>query len=104
VLVKTVHIFIFYLRIIVTQDAVNVMVKEARAKYRKRILKTAQIIVGENAPKLECAARDISDTGAHLCLSTTYGLPNHFQAIIDGKQRSCRSIWRNYTEMGVIFE
>jgi hypothetical protein len=100
--------FVFYLSLIlgnfVRQDAMNALAKEERTQFRKRILKTALIVLSDSAPKLECAARDVSAGGAHLYLSTTYGLPNHFDVIIDGKRKSCRSVWRSYTEMGVMFE
>jgi PilZ domain len=76
---------------------------EQRRHFRKRVFKTAQIVVTESAPILECRARDLSDYGARLCLSATYGLPQQFDVIIDGARRSVRSVWRTCTEMGVMF-
>jgi len=39
-------------------------VQEKRTIFRKRVLKTAQIVLGEKAPKLDCSIRNLSDTGA----------------------------------------
>ena len=76
---------------------------EQRRHFRKRVFKTAHIVVTESAPNLECRARDISCYGARLCLSATYGLPQQFDVIIDGERRPVRSVWRTCTEMGVMF-
>jgi hypothetical protein len=76
---------------------------ERRRHVRSRVFKKAQIIVTENAPKVGCRARDLSGYGARLCLSTTYGLPQQFDVIIEGKRRSVRSVWMTCTEMGVMF-
>ncbi len=74
---------------------------EQRRHFRKRVFKLAHIVIAETA--LECCARDLSAKGTRLCLSTTYGIPNAFDVIIDGKRRPGRSVWRTCTEMGVIF-
>jgi hypothetical protein len=76
---------------------------ERRRHVRSRVFKTAQIVVTERAPKVECRARDLSGHGARLCLSTAYGLPQQFDVVIDGKRRSVRSVWMTCTEMGVMF-
>src|SRR5689334_1082879 len=78
-------------------------VSEQRRQLRKRVFKAAQIVVTESAPILECRARDLSDYGARLCFSATYGLPQQFDIIIDGERRAVRSVWRTCTEMGVMF-
>jgi len=91
------------LKNVVRQGAMNKMAKEERTRSRKRIFKAAHIVLTDNAPKIECVARDVTAAGAKLFLSTTFGLPSHFEVIIDGKRKSCRSVWRTYKEMGVIF-
>jgi hypothetical protein len=78
-------------------------VPEKRSVYRKRVLKTAQIILSDKAPKLDCAVRNLSATGACLQVSTTYGLPLNFDVVIDGARRQCRAIWRTDTNIGVMF-
>jgi hypothetical protein len=58
--------------------------QEQRTIFRKRVLKNAQIVLSDRAPKLECAVRNISDAGACLQVSTTYGIPANFDVIIEG--------------------
>jgi len=82
----------------------RVAIMERRAVYRQRVLKTGVIILGEKAPKLECAIRNVSDSGATLQMSTTVGIPGNFDVIVDGTKRRCRSQWRTDTLLGVKFE
>lgn len=77
--------------------------QEKRAAFRKRVLKNAQIILSDKAPKLDCAVRNLSNTGACLQLSTTYGIPMSFDVVLDGVRRPCRAVWRTDTKMGVTF-
>jgi hypothetical protein len=76
---------------------------ERRTQRRQRVLKNAAILVSDNSPKLECAVRDLSPQGGRLHFSTTYGIPHQFDVLIDGGRKRCRSIWRTYTETGVVF-
>jgi PilZ domain-containing protein len=78
-------------------------VQEKRTNFRKRVLKTAHIILSDKAPKLDCSVRNLSDTGACLQLSTTYGIPMSFDVVLDGVRRSCRAVWRTDPKMGVTF-
>ena len=84
------------------QGAVNALT-EQRRHFRKRVFRPAHIVLSERAPKLECAALDLSVQGVRLRVSTTYGIPHEFDVIIDGKRTPCRSVWRTYTEIGVMF-
>ena len=77
--------------------------QEKRTTFRKRVLKTAQIILSDKAPKLDCAVRNLSTMGACLQLSTTYGIPMSFDVVLDGVRRSCRAVWRTDAKMGVMF-
>ncbi|HMF20781.1 MAG TPA: PilZ domain-containing protein [Pseudolabrys sp.] len=78
--------------------------QDKRSLFRKRVLKTAQIVLSEKAPKLDCSVRNLSTTGACLQVSTTYGIPANFDVIIEGIRRPCRSVWRTDTRIGVAFE
>jgi hypothetical protein len=80
------------------------VVNEKRVAPRKRVLKSAFIILSDMAPKLECTARNISETGASLQVSTTFGLPLNFDLLIDGRRRHCRSHWRTDAKIGVMFD
>jgi len=84
-------------------DSRRSAVQENRANVRKRVLKTAQIILSDKAPKLDCAVRNLSNTGACLQLSTTYAIPMSFDVVLDGVRRPCRAVWRTDTKMGVTF-
>ena len=77
--------------------------QEKRTIFRKRVLKTAQIILSDKAPKLDCAVRNLSNTGACLQVSTTYGLPMSFEVVLDGVCRPCRAVWRTDNKIGVTF-
>jgi len=77
---------------------------EKRAAYRRRILKSAFIVISDKTPKIECAVRNASKSGASLRLSTTVGLPGNFDVVIEGARRRCRSQWRTDTQIGVTFE
>jgi hypothetical protein len=77
---------------------------EKRAAYRRRALKSAHIIINEKAPKIECAVRNISEMGAALHVSTTFGIPGNFDLLNDGARRRCRSTWRTDTKLAVVFE
>ncbi len=68
------------------------------------MFKTAYIVISEKAPKLECAIRNISDTGALLQVSTTFGVPTTFDLVIDGVRHPCHSVWRTDTKIGIAFE
>ena len=77
---------------------------EKRISPRKRVLKGAFIITSDKAPKLACTVKNISDTGAALQVSTTFGLPAAFDLIVDNQRHHCRSMWRTDTKIGVKFE
>lgn len=76
---------------------------EKRSVFRKRVLKSAQIILSDKAPKLDCAVRNLSAMGACLQVSTTYGLPTSFDVVIEGIRHQCRAVWRTDTNIGVMF-
>ena len=77
---------------------------EKRGNLRRRVLKTAFIVISDKAPKIECTVRNISETGAALQVSTTIGIPKSFIVIIDGVHHRCHSAWRTDTMIGVAVE
>ena len=58
---------------------------EKRTAPRRRNLKIAHIVISEKAPKLECAIRNISESGALLQVSATFGIPTTFDLVLDGR-------------------
>ena len=77
---------------------------ERRVSFRGRTLKGGFIVLSDKAPKLECTVRNFTKAGAALRVSTTFGLPQHFDVVIDGMARRCRSRWRTDNKIGVVFE
>jgi hypothetical protein len=77
---------------------------DERVALCKHVLKTGFLIVAEKALKLECTVKDVSDAGAALQVSTSFGIPPRFDLVIDGKRRHCRLQWKTDTEVGVLFQ
>jgi hypothetical protein len=77
---------------------------ERRASFRGRTLKGGFIVLSSQAPKLECMVRNLTKVGAALQVSTTLGLPQHFDLVVNGIARRCRSQWRTDSKIGVVFE
>jgi len=77
---------------------------DRRSFFRGRTLKGGFIVLSEKAPKLECTVRNFSKVGAALRVSTTFGLPQYFDLVVDGTARRCRSQWRTDNRIGVVFE
>jgi hypothetical protein len=77
---------------------------ENRRAARRRVLKTGYIVVSDKAPRIECVVRNVSKTGGSLQVSTTYGIPTKFDAIIDDMRHHCRAAWRTDTRIGAAFE
>jgi len=76
---------------------------EKRMAHPRRALKSAFIDISERAPKIECSVRNLSEVGAALQVSTTFGIPKHFHVVIDGMRRACRAAWRTDTKLAVRF-
>jgi hypothetical protein len=76
---------------------------DRRVSPRLRVLKTGRLVLSEKAPKLECSIRNLSDSGALLQVSSTFGIPADFDLFIGNERRSCRVVWRTDTRLGVAF-
>ncbi len=77
---------------------------ERRRYPRLKILKSGKIILSEKAPQVECTVRNLSDGGACLQVSATFGIPARFDFMLDGIRRCCRVAWMQGNKMGVAFE
>ena len=77
---------------------------EKRGAPRRRVLKSAFIVLSDKAPKLPCVVKNISDTGAAIEVSSTIGIPHGFELIVDGVRHKCQAQWRTQTKIGVKFE
>ena len=77
--------------------------EKPRQATRQRVLKEAKIIIKQKVV-LDCAARDISPTGARLTIASPIGVPDTFDLAIRGEQvRHCRVVWRKPDQIGVVF-
>ena len=67
------------------------------------MLKSGKIHLGKHA--IPCTVRNLSETGACLQVQTTAGLPSNFEfSMPDRPARTCQTIWRDDTKIGVRFK
>jgi hypothetical protein len=65
-------------------------------------LNSGKIFLGIHS--IPCTIRDISETGASLQVQTTANIPAVFVFVQGGHSaRTCQTIWRDDTQIGVIF-
>lgn len=76
---------------------------EHRIAPRHRVLKAGTIEFGGGA--IDCTARNLSETGAALEVTSPLGIPDRFTLILaDGLHRPCHVVWRKEKRIGVIFD
>ena len=77
---------------------------EKRIALRRRVLKAGKIEFGGST--IDCAIRNISDTGAALEVESPLGIPERFTLIItsDKRRLDCRVVHRKEKRLGVAFE
>jgi hypothetical protein len=77
---------------------------ERRAAPRHSVLRAGTILIGNGS--INCMARDMSDTGAMLSVTSSVDIPEYFTLILspDGRHTPCHVIWRTEEQMGVAFE
>jgi hypothetical protein len=70
---------------------------------RRRVLKSGKILLGIDP--IPCTIRNISEVGACLQVQTTAGIPPifDFQRAGEPAARTCKTIWRDDTRIGVRF-
>jgi hypothetical protein len=78
---------------------------EKRRAKRKRVFKGARILVPSLGISVDCAVRDLSETGACLVLITPVAIPDGFELAThhDGAIKQCRVVWRTAQRIGVSF-
>jgi PilZ domain len=76
---------------------------EHRIAPRRRVFKAGTIEFGGGA--INCAVRNLSDTGAALEVESPVGIPELFNLFItsDRSVRQCRVVWRKEKRIGVTF-
>ena len=68
-----------------------------------RTLKSGSIVLSDKAPKIACTVRNISEGGACLQVSATFGIPQNFDFILDGVRHHCRVAWMRDSRIGVAY-
>jgi hypothetical protein len=76
---------------------------ERRAAPRHSLLRAGTILIGNDS--INCMARDMSDTGAMLSVTSSVDIPEYFTLILspDGRHIPCRVIWRQQIRVGIMF-
>lgn len=77
---------------------------ERRINRRQKTLKSAKIVFNNDCV-IDCAVRNLSETGACLEVSSPLGIPNAFDLVIeqDSFARPCRVAWKTPKRLGVAF-
>jgi hypothetical protein len=76
---------------------------ERRTGYRQRVLKTGKIIFNGSASVIDCAVRNVSESGACLMVVNAVVVPAEFTLQWDGGSRFCSVVWRQINRLGVEF-
>ena len=78
---------------------------EKRIAPRRKVLKTAKIVSFDKKTVLNCAIRDLSETGAKLVVEVSSAIPNEFQffQLSDNTVRDAKVVWRRAGQIGVHF-
>jgi hypothetical protein len=78
---------------------------ERRAYPRHRTLKAGKIVFNHHFSVVDCTVRNLSAGGACLRVSSTLGIPDDFDLLIEPEKaaRACRVAWKDETQMGVTF-
>lgn len=77
---------------------------EKRIAPRRRVLKAGTIEFGGGA--IDCTIRNLSNAGAALEVTSSFGVPQQFTLVPLGGGRHilCHIVWRKQTRIGVAFD
>jgi hypothetical protein len=77
---------------------------ERRSDTRNSVRIPGTIKFGPIGTELPCTVHDLTPRGAGLSVATTFGLPETFQLVIEGRgSRNCRVRWTDDRKIGVSF-
>jgi hypothetical protein len=77
--------------------------QEHRAHPRSDLCAEATIVIDKETAPVRCRISNLSISGACLELQTSTDLPNRFTLAFDHVERACLVVWRNETQLGVMF-
>jgi hypothetical protein len=78
---------------------------DQRTGARRRVLLAGRLVYGEDDLVVDCAIRDLSETGAKVRVSGPVVLPAkvHLIELRTGQAFACEVIWRRMPELGLHF-
>jgi hypothetical protein len=78
---------------------------DQRSNKRQRTILEGRIVFNNRFSLIECAVRDLSDTGARIAFSHPITIPQEFEIEIPNKKLSrwARVVWSNGKEYGITF-
>ena len=79
--------------------------KPNRRQERRRHVRIASILTGDDPTVIPCVILDISNGGARLHVHAPDEVPDRFRLlqIASNEERDCEVVWRRDNEMGVRF-
>jgi PilZ domain len=72
---------------------------ELRTTKRYRVFKGGKIVFNS----VDCAIRNVSETGACLMVENALTIPTEFELLLDGDLQPCEVMWRRPDCVGVKF-
>ena len=77
-----------------------------RIATRHRVLQGGAISFHHLGAKIDCTARNLSETGACLLVQSPIGIPDDFDLLLDRERapRRCHVVWRSANRIGVKFQ
>lgn len=78
---------------------------EQRSARRQRVLKQGKILLSNDLTVIDCAVRDLSETGAKLVCAGHGAVPRCFRLVLtaDRTMRDAEVVWRRPEQIGVRF-
>lgn len=85
-------------------DSSETTPSEHRSAPRRRVLKSAKILL-DDLRIMNCAIRDVSETGAQLRIGGQLALPHRFRLVMlaDNTIRPVQVAWKHKDTIGVAF-
>lgn len=78
---------------------------QRRLQPRRRVLKSASVVLNNRASTIDCLVRDISDAGARIAVEGLFRPPHEFDLKIPSARQdhACEVVWRHENQIGVRF-
>lgn len=85
-------------------QAMGEFINKRRNGVRRRVLKSAKIVLKNRLAVFDCTVSNLSEGGACIKMDNVLGIPDSFDLVLgSGLVRDCRVAWRKLARMGVEF-